>query len=50
MLSLLDLPAGGHFAATGSWDQKTAVDSRQVPPGRYRLIVGDSVSFVITIS
>jgi hypothetical protein len=49
MLSVAHLPAGGHFSATGSWDQKTAVGSRQVPPGRYRLIVGDSLSFTISI-
>jgi hypothetical protein len=49
-MTSFSLPAGGHFAATGSWDQRTATDPHQAPPGRYRLIVGGSLSFSITIS
>jgi hypothetical protein len=50
LMTSFSLPAGGHFAATGSWDQLSATDPHQVPPGHYRLIVGGSLSFSITIS
>jgi len=50
LLTSFSLPAGGHFAATGSWNQRTAVGSHQVSPGRYRLIVGGRLSFSITIT
>jgi hypothetical protein len=50
LMTSFSLPAGGHFAATGSWDQLTAVDPHQAPPGRYRLVVGGTLTFSITIS
>jgi len=48
-LESVSLAAGGHFSTVGTWNQETAVNPHQVPAGHYRLIVGGTLSFSITI-
>jgi hypothetical protein len=48
MLLQLSFAAGAQFQAVGTWNQQSA-SGRRVPAGHYRVVVGDTLSFAITI-
>jgi len=48
LLLQLSFTAGAQFRAVGTWNQESA-SGRRVPAGRYRVVVGNTLSFAITI-